>query len=107
MQRRILRTRHAAPYVGLAESTLEKMRVVGNGPPFVRLGARAVGYRPEDLDLWLERRQVSNTSASVSAATATDLADEPSRALTGGISSGPRTGHRLRRPMHGTGPPSA
>ena len=48
--RRVLRTNSAAQYLGLAESTLEKHRLAGIGPHFIRLGARAVGYDLADLD---------------------------------------------------------
>lgn len=61
-QRRILRQREAAQYIGLAESTLEKFRCIGGGPRFVRLGARAIGYDVADLAQWLEERKRSNTS---------------------------------------------
>lgn len=53
MTPRILRTDAAAEYVGLAAGTLEKMRVQGRGPRFVKLG-RAVGYDIRDLDDWLD-----------------------------------------------------
>ena len=53
-EKRIFRTHEAAEYVGLASSTLEKMRVNGDGPPFIRLGGRAVGYDIKDLDAWLD-----------------------------------------------------
>ncbi len=52
--RRILRTREAAEYLGLAESTVEKLRRRGGGPPFIRLGGRAIGYDLQDLDAWLD-----------------------------------------------------
>lgn len=55
--RKILRTPGAAEYVGLAPATLEKMRVHGGGPRFLRLGGRAVGYAIEDLDTWLDGQQ--------------------------------------------------
>jgi len=61
-QRRILRQRDAARYIALAESTLEKLRGTGGGPPFVRLGARAIGYDIVDLDLWIEAQKRNNTS---------------------------------------------
>jgi predicted DNA-binding transcriptional regulator AlpA len=61
--RRILRTPDAAEYVGLAESTLEKHRVAGTGPRFIRLGSRAVGYDIRDLDAWLDGHR--ETPASV------------------------------------------
>ena len=52
--RKVLRTREAAAYLGLAASTLEKRRLREEGPRFVRLGGRAIGYRIEDLDAWLD-----------------------------------------------------
>jgi excisionase family DNA binding protein len=58
----ILRTADAARYVNLAVSTLEKMRVYGGGPTFVRLGARAIRYRREDLDAWLAAGARRSTS---------------------------------------------
>jgi predicted DNA-binding transcriptional regulator AlpA len=60
-----MRTPEAAKYVALAESTLTKMRLTGDGPPFVKVGPRAVAYRKADLDLWLAarvRRSTSDTS---------------------------------------------
>lgn len=57
VMRRILRTRQAADYVGLSSSTLEKMRLSGDGPRFVRLGGRAVGYDVEDLNAWLDSQK--------------------------------------------------
>jgi hypothetical protein len=37
-EQRILRTPEAAQYLGLAKSTLEKHRLTGSGPKFIRLG---------------------------------------------------------------------
>ena len=54
MQQRILRTAEAAVYVGLSASSLEKKRLKGDGPQFMRLGGRAVGYDIRDLDEWLD-----------------------------------------------------
>ena len=56
MTPRILRTNAAAEYVGLAAGTLEKMRTLGTGPRFLKLG-RAVGYDIRDLDAWLDPKQ--------------------------------------------------
>lgn len=58
----ILRTPSAAEFLGLAPSTLEKYRINGGGPVFIRLGVRAVGYRVQDLRDWLHSRRVSSTS---------------------------------------------
>ena len=60
--RRILRTPETARYVGLSESWLEKQRMEGGGPPYIKLSSRAVGYRLDDLDRWLESRRVASTS---------------------------------------------
>jgi excisionase family DNA binding protein len=62
----VLTTRQAAEYLSLAETTLEKYRVYGGGPLFVRLG-RAVRYRLADLDGWLAsciRTSTSDTGDS-------------------------------------------
>ena len=60
---RRLRTKAAAEYLGYSESTLEKKRLTGNGPPFIRLGVRgAIVYDTGDLDAWLTERRVSSTS---------------------------------------------
>lgn len=64
MTKRILRTDAAAEYVGLAGSTLEKMRLRGDGPPFVRLSAKSIGYDLADLDAWIVARKASSTSDS-------------------------------------------
>lgn len=56
-----LTTDQAAARVGLARSTLEKLRLTGDGPKFLKLG-RSVRYRASELDAWLETRLVSSTS---------------------------------------------
>ncbi len=52
----------AAKYVGLAQSTLNKLRLTRDGPPFVKVGLRAVAYRRSDLDAWLASRVRRSTS---------------------------------------------
>ncbi len=54
-------TREAAQYLGLAVSTLNKWRCHGGGPEFLKLG-RAVRYRQDELDRFLETRLVGSTS---------------------------------------------
>lgn len=54
-------TEGASRRIGLAESTLEKLRCSGEGPKFVKLG-RAVRYRVADLDAFVAARVVSSTS---------------------------------------------
>ncbi len=52
--RRVVRTPQAAEYTSLSASTLEKLRLSGGGPKFIKLGSRAVGYEIAELDRWLE-----------------------------------------------------
>jgi hypothetical protein len=51
----------AAKVLGLAPSTLAKLRLSGNGPVYCKLGRRVV-YRREDLEVWLESHVARNTS---------------------------------------------
>ena len=58
---RRLRTPAAADYLGYAESTLEKKRLTGDGPVYIRLG-RVIVYDTRDLDRWLAARRATSTS---------------------------------------------
>ena len=58
---KVIPARDAARWVGLAESTLAKLRLNGNGPKYCKLGRRVV-YRTPDLDEWLQSRTVRDTS---------------------------------------------
>jgi predicted DNA-binding transcriptional regulator AlpA len=60
-QRRMLLTREAADLSGLSKSTLDKMRVFGGGPPYLKIGRRVV-YDPVDLDQWLASHRRKSTS---------------------------------------------
>jgi hypothetical protein len=40
---------------GRAVATLQKDRLIGEGPPFIKVG-RLVRYRPSDVRAWLELR---------------------------------------------------
>lgn len=53
----------SAEYLRLSRSTLQKMRVVGGGPAYVKLGRR-VRYPIKDLDSWLMARRRNSTSES-------------------------------------------
>lgn len=61
MARELLNTEKASKYVGLSQSTLEKLRVYGGGPVFVK-ARRCVRYSSEDLDDWLHERRVVCTA---------------------------------------------
>lgn len=56
----MLRTKQAAEYLDLRPVTLEAWRVRGGGPVFIKLG-KAVRYRREDLDAYIESRTRKNT----------------------------------------------
>jgi predicted DNA-binding transcriptional regulator AlpA len=64
----ILRTPAAARFLGLGQSTLEKMRVSGTGPDFIKLGPRAVGYDVEVLRDYLKSRTRRSTADTGEAA---------------------------------------
>ncbi len=47
----LLTEKEAAPILRTSIRTLQKWRVNGNGPPFIRISARAIRYRRSDLDV--------------------------------------------------------
>jgi predicted DNA-binding transcriptional regulator AlpA len=47
---------------GLTRRWLELAALTGNGPPFIKIGARTVRYRRDDLERWLAEREVQSTS---------------------------------------------
>jgi excisionase family DNA binding protein len=58
---RLLTQPEAARLLRLSERTLERLRVAGGGPLYVKAG-RAVRYREADLEAWIAARVVSSTS---------------------------------------------
>lgn len=57
---RLLTQREAADYLRLSERTLERLRITGNGPAFVKLRRRVL-HRDLDL-LGIASRVVKSTS---------------------------------------------
>lgn len=57
----IFDTPAAAAYLHLSTQYLEKMRVVGGSPAFLKIG-KAVRYRRIDLDRWLDEKVRTSTS---------------------------------------------
>ncbi|GAA0641058.1 helix-turn-helix domain-containing protein [Brevundimonas lenta] len=51
----------AANFLGVSSSMLNKLRVFGGGPVFLKIGRR-VAYDPADLASWLESRRRRSTS---------------------------------------------
>ncbi len=60
--KRYLRPKAAGDRTNLSPSTLAKMRMRGDGPPYSKAGPRLVIYDIEDLDQWLESRKRLSTS---------------------------------------------
>ena len=60
-QDRYFKPTEAADYLGSAVSALAKLRSIGGGPVFLRLG-KAIRYRKRDLDGWMARTAASSTS---------------------------------------------
>lgn len=57
----LLTQAEAADHLRLSERTLERWRVSGGGPVFVKLGRRVL-YRQADLDEWIVSRVMHSTS---------------------------------------------
>jgi hypothetical protein len=54
-------TAAAAQYIGLTKSTMNKLRVYGGGPRFIK-ARRRVLYDRADLNTWLEGMKHTSTS---------------------------------------------
>jgi hypothetical protein len=63
----LLSTVEAAGRLGVSASYLNKLRVTGGGPPFVKIGAR-VAYDPADLATWLDAQKRTSTGHAGEAA---------------------------------------
>jgi predicted DNA-binding transcriptional regulator AlpA len=58
---KLVRTPEAAAILGLSASTLEKLRLRGNGPKYAKLG-RVCAYSLPDLEAWAAARSRNSTS---------------------------------------------
>lgn len=67
MSDKLLNTAEAAERLGVSISWLNKRRLTGDGPMFVKVGARVV-YDPADLSAWIMARRRPSTSAVAVAA---------------------------------------
>ena len=54
--------RPAAAYLRVSKSYLDKLRVYGGGPKFLRFGKRKILYRKSDLDFWAAQHRFGSTS---------------------------------------------
>ena len=58
----LLTEKETAKILGFSIRTLQKWRSNGGGPRFVRVSARAIRYRREDLEQWIEDRVRTSTA---------------------------------------------
>ena len=82
-----LNTREAAAHLGLSTRTLDRYRVSGEGPVFLRFGGR-VRYLREDLDEWARTRRRKSTSDDGTG----ERPALPAPDAAGSPSPGPRSG---------------
>ena len=62
LARILLTEAEAAELIGFSPRFLQERRLRGGGPPYVKISARAVRYRPEDLTAWAAERLRTSTS---------------------------------------------
>ncbi|WP_029147359.1 AlpA family transcriptional regulator [Methylophilus sp. 5] len=62
MTTQLLKTKDAALILGLSKAFLERDRWAGAKVPFIKIGDRAVRYRLEDLNAYIESRTRKSTS---------------------------------------------
>ncbi len=62
MQDKLLNTKEAANYLSLSCAFLERDRWAGAKVPFIKISTRAVRYRLEDLEKYIESRVRKSTS---------------------------------------------
>jgi predicted DNA-binding transcriptional regulator AlpA len=58
----LMDSEQAAKVLNLSKRTLEAFRVRGNGPKYVKISARCVRYRLDDLNKWINERITTSTS---------------------------------------------
>jgi excisionase family DNA binding protein len=57
-----IRVKEAAQYLGVSKSFLDKARIYGGGPRYMRFG-RAIVYSTDDLADWAKSCTVANDNA--------------------------------------------
>jgi hypothetical protein len=62
-----LDTKEAAKHVRLSTATLERLRVTGGGPTFIKPIPTRVLYDVTDLDAWMWARRQQSTSENQAA----------------------------------------
>lgn len=60
----LLTEKQAAEFLGFTARALQKWRIQGTGPKFVRISSRAIRYQVQDLIDWIEENKRQSTSES-------------------------------------------
>lgn len=60
--RRYLSEKQTAEYLGLSIKTLQRYRIRGIGPKYIKCVGRVL-YDRQDIDSWMEQQKVTSTSA--------------------------------------------
>jgi predicted DNA-binding transcriptional regulator AlpA len=61
----ILTEKELASWLATSCPTLQRLRSNGDGPPFIQLSTRRIGYRRSAVDRWLADRTITRTGAQL------------------------------------------
>ena len=61
--KRFYTPRELAELLSVTESFLNKLRIKGGGPQYIKLGYRVLRYRAEDVEQYIENLKRTSTSA--------------------------------------------
>ncbi len=53
----VLTEKQMLDWLGIASATASRWRAIGEGPPYVQLGPRRIGYRRIAIEQWLAARE--------------------------------------------------
>ncbi|QXM25477.1 helix-turn-helix domain-containing protein [Elioraea tepida] len=65
---KLLSSDEVAEILGVSLRTLERMRIDGQGPAYVRLSPRRIAYAERDVIEWIERRRHRSRAAEARSA---------------------------------------
>jgi predicted DNA-binding transcriptional regulator AlpA len=67
MPDRILSADDVSQRLKVSLRSLERWRITGDGPPFVRIGLRRIGYPESACEAWVARRTYDHRAAELAA----------------------------------------